>query len=158
PPIGSPLPGGVTSLRVICSPASSVAGTVSGESALVLVVSPLLAGASTRAYQLCPWLALGASLTLVWHAPVTPVLSPASRPHRIPSLSVVHTLPSGRRIAAPPDSSPPKATDASNRPGTKYLNPTGTSPSFRPSEATTRSIRAEDTSVLPTAAPPGQLL
>ena len=70
----------------------------------------------------------------------------------MPSLSVVHTVPSVRRNEAPADSSPPKATDASSSPGTKYLKPTGTSTRRRPIAATTRSIRAEETSVLPTAA------
>ena len=69
----------------------------------------------------------------------------------MPSLSVVQTVPSLRRNEAPADSSPPKPTDPSNSPGTKYLKPTGTSISVRSSDWTTRSIREEDTRVLPIA-------
>ena len=51
----------------------------------------------------------------------------ASSASRMPSLSVVQTPPSRRRNDAPADSSPPKPTDPSSRPGTNHLNPTGTS-------------------------------
>ncbi|CAB4906462.1 unannotated protein [freshwater metagenome] len=71
----------------------------------------------------------------------------------MPSLSVVHTEPSRRRNEAPALSSPPNATEPSIRPGTNHLNPTGTSHSRRPSEAVTRSIIDELTTVVPTAAP-----
>src|SRR5690625_5753914 len=74
----------------------------------------------------------------------------------MPSLSVVHTEPSRRRNEAPALSSPPKPTEESIRPGTNHLKPTGTSNSSRPSEATTRSIRLEETAVLPTRAEVGQ--
>ena len=70
----------------------------------------------------------------------------------MPSLSVVHTDPSRRRNEAPADSSPPKPTDPSSRPGTNHLKPTGTSHSRRPSDAATRSIIDDETSVLPIAA------
>ena len=50
----------------------------------------------------------------------------------IPSLSVVHTVPSRRRNDAPALSSPPKPSDPSSRPGTNHLNPTGTSTSGAP--------------------------
>ena len=73
----------------------------------------------------------------------------------MPSLSVVHTEPSRRRNDAPADSSPPKPTEPSSRPGTNHLKPTGTSISRRPSAAATRSIIEEDTSVLPIAAAAG---
>ena len=79
----------------------------------------------------------------------------------MPSLSVDHTVPSLRRNEAPALSSPPKPTVPDSRPGTKCLKPTGTSTSSRPREATTRSMRAEDTRVLPTAQPsphPGRWL
>ena len=72
----------------------------------------------------------------------------------MPSLSVVHTVPSVRRNDAPADSSPPKPTDPSISPGTNHLNPTGTSTSGRPSSAATRSIIELDTSVLPIARRP----
>ncbi len=74
----------------------------------------------------------------------------------MPSLSVVHTVPSNRRNEAPADSSPPKAIDPSSSPGTNHLNPTGTSYSCRPSAATTRSMIIDETTVLPTAASAGQ--
>ena len=74
----------------------------------------------------------------------------------IPSLSVDHTVPSLRRKDAPALSSPPKPSSALTSPGTKYLKPTGTSMSFRPIESATRSMSAEDTKVLPTAAFAGQ--
>ena len=70
----------------------------------------------------------------------------------MPSLSVVQTEPSRRRNDAPADSSPPKPTDPSSSPGTNHLKPTGTSNSRRPSDAATRSIIDDDTSVLPIAA------
>ena len=71
----------------------------------------------------------------------------------MPSLSVVHTDPSRRRNEAPADSSPPKPTEPSSRPGTNHLKPTGTSISVRPRSSATRSIMDDDTSVLPIAAP-----
>ena len=67
----------------------------------------------------------------------------------IPSLSVVHTLPSVRGNDAPADSSPPKPNEPSIRPGTNHLKPTGTSTSGLPIDAATRSIIELDTSVLP---------
>ncbi len=75
----------------------------------------------------------------------------------MPSLSVVHTRPSRRRKDAPALSSPPKAMPPSSRPGTNHLNPTGTSTRPRPAAAATRSMMAELTIVLPTAAAAGQL-
>ena len=69
----------------------------------------------------------------------------------IPSLSVVQTEPSRRRNDAPALSSPPKPTDPSTSPSTNHLKPTGTSSRRRPSDATTRSIIDDETSVLPTA-------
>jgi hypothetical protein len=83
--------------------------------------------------------------------PVTAWISAASRARRMPSLSVVQTLPSRRRNEAPADSSPPNPTVPSSRPGTNHLKPTGTSTSRRPRSATTRSISELDTRVLPTA-------
>ena len=74
----------------------------------------------------------------------------------MPSLSVVQTVPSNRRNEAPADSSPPKATEPSSRPGTNHLNPTGTSSSRRPSDSATRSMIIDETSVLPMAASCGQ--
>ena len=70
----------------------------------------------------------------------------------MPSLSVVQTLPSVRRNDAPADSSPPKATEPSSRPGTNHLKPTGTSSRRRPRPSATRSMIIDETSVLPTAA------
>ena len=74
----------------------------------------------------------------------------------MPSLSVVQVVPSLRRNDAPALSSPPKPIEPSSRPGTNHLNPTGTSTSRRPSRAATRSMSADDTSVLPTPAAAGQ--
>ena len=65
-------------------------------------------------------------------------------------------MPSLRRNDAPADSSPPKPNDPSISPGTNHLNPTGTSTIGRPSDAATRSIIEEDTSVLPIRAVSGQ--
>ena len=73
----------------------------------------------------------------------------------MPSLSVVHTVPSRRRNEAPALSSPPNPSDAPTSPSTNHLNPTGTSRSGRPSRATTRSIMLLLTSVLPIPAPRG---
>ena len=70
----------------------------------------------------------------------------------MPSLSVVQTVPSFRRKLAPALSSPPKQIEPSSKPGAKYLKPTGTSVSRRPSFCTTRSIKLLLTTVLPTAA------
>ena len=69
----------------------------------------------------------------------------------MPSLSVVHALPSRRRNEAPALSSPPKPSEPSSSPSTNHLNPTGTSTSGRPSRAATRSIMLLLTTVLPTA-------
>lgn len=74
----------------------------------------------------------------------------------MPSLSVDHTLPPRRRKEAPADSSPPKASVESRRPGTNHLKPTGTSKRLRPWAATTRSTIEEVTRVLPIAAVLGQ--
>lgn len=74
----------------------------------------------------------------------------------MPSLSVVQTVPSLRRNEAPADSSPPKATEPSSRPGTNHLKPTGTSSRVRPRDAATRSMIIDETSVLPMAASIGQ--
>src|SRR3990167_10351921 len=79
----------------------------------------------------------------------------------MPSLAVGQAPPSWRRKAAPADSSPPKPTEPSKRPGTKYLKPTGTSSRRRPIPATTRSIIEDETRVLPTvvsAPQPGRWL
>ena len=70
----------------------------------------------------------------------------------MPSLSVVHVVPSMRRNDAPALSSPPKPSDPSRRPSTNHLNPTGTSTRRRPNPAVTRSIMPLLTTVLPTAA------
>ena len=53
-------------------------------------------------------------------------------------------------------SSPPNATSPLNSGSTNHLKPTGTSMTFALIDAATRSIREEETSVLPTAAPSGQ--
>jgi hypothetical protein len=74
----------------------------------------------------------------------------------MPSLSVVHVLPSCFRKLAPALSSPPNATLPSMSPGTNHLKPTGTSTSSRPMDSATRSIIEDDTSVLPTFAVLGQ--
>ena len=74
----------------------------------------------------------------------------------MPSLSVVHALPSRRRKDAPALSSPPKPIEPSSRPGTNHLKPTGTSSRRRPRSAATRSIIDEETRVLPIAACGGQ--
>jgi len=87
---------------------------------------------------------------------VTARISEASRQRISPSLSVDHTVPSVRRNEAPADSSPPKPTEPSRRPGTKYLKPTGTSMSFRPRPAATRSMSEDETRVLPIAASAAQ--
>ena len=70
----------------------------------------------------------------------------------MPSLSVVHTEPSRQRNDAPALSSPPKPMEPSSRPSTNHLKPTGTSQSFRPVPAVTRSMMELETTVLPTAA------
>ena len=70
----------------------------------------------------------------------------------MPSLSVVQTVPSRRRNEAPALSSPPKPKEPSMSPSTNHLKPTGTSQTFLPSAAPTRSIMEVDTSVLPMAA------
>ena len=70
----------------------------------------------------------------------------------MPSLSVVHTVPSRRKKVAPALSSPPKPSEPSSRPSTNHLKPTGTSTNRRPRWAATRSIRLLLTRVLPTAA------
>ena len=75
----------------------------------------------------------------------------------IPSLSVVHALPSRRRNEAPALSSPPNPSEPSTSPPTNHLNPTGVSLSVRPSRAVTRSIMLLLTTVFPTAAVAGQL-
>ncbi|CPU61140.1 Uncharacterised protein [Mycobacteroides abscessus] len=84
--------------------------------------------------------------------PVVAMISDASSARSRPSLSVDQTRPSLRRNDAPADSSPPNPTEPSSRPGTNHLNPTGTSTSRRPSPPATRSMSADDTSVLPMAA------
>ena len=74
----------------------------------------------------------------------------------IPSLSVVHAVPSMRRNDAPALSSPPKPSEPSSSPSTNHLNPTGTSTRRRPDPVATRSMMLLLTTVLPTAAPAGQ--
>ena len=68
------------------------------------------------------------------------MISDASRQRRMPSLSVLHALPSVLRNEAPALSSPPKPIEASSRPGTNHLNPTGTSTRRRSRSSATRSI------------------
>ncbi len=80
--------------------------------------------------------------------PVTAVISAASRHMMMPSLSVDHGVPSKRRNSAL--SSPPKPKLPSNRPSTNHLKPTDFY-QFTPKSLTTRSIIADETSVLPTA-------
>ena len=74
----------------------------------------------------------------------------------MPSLSVVQARPSRRRNEAPALSSPPKPSEPSASPATNHLKPTGTSTTRRPSFGATRSMSAEETSVLPMAAAAGQ--
>ena len=69
----------------------------------------------------------------------------------MPSLSVVHTEPSRRRNDAPALSSPHEPMRPTAR--TNHLNPTGTSTSWRPRPAATRSMIPELTAVLPMAMP-----
>src|SRR5580704_17359947 len=68
-----------------------------------------------------------------------------------PSLSVVQGDPSRQRNEAPALSSPPKPSEPSRRPSTKYLNPTGTSTRRRSRRRVTRSIMLLLTIVFPTA-------
>ena len=56
----------------------------------------------------------------------------------MPSLSVVHTVPSRRRKDAPALSSPPKPSEPSTSPSTNHLKPTGTSTTRRPRDFATR--------------------
>ena len=70
--------------------------------------------------------------------PVRAVISAASSAGTMPSLSVVHTVPSRRRNDAPALSSPPKPSEPSSRPSTNHLKPTGTSYSRRPEPARRR--------------------
>ncbi len=86
---------------------------------------------------------------------MTAVISAASNPMMIPSLSVVHTLPSRRKNDAPALSSPPNPSEPFTNPSTNHLNPTGTSLSVRPMWAATRSIMLLLTTVFPTAAVAG---
>ena len=86
---------------------------------------------------------------------MTAVISAASRPRTIPSLSVVQTDPSRRRHEAPALSSPPKPRLPPRSPSTNHLNPTGTSRSGRPSLRARRSIRLLLTIVLPIPAAAG---
>src|SRR3712207_4132609 len=151
PPMAASLPGARVILAVIGSPASSVAVTSSGESFPSAAFCSRVAGASMRAQADSPYRAVSSACSWDGELPVTAWISLASSASRMPSLSVVHTPPSRRRNDAPADSSPPKPTDPSSRPGTNHLKPTGTSTSCRPSPPTTRSIRDDDTSVLPTA-------
>src|SRR5208282_4249099 len=83
--------------------------------------------------------------------PVRAVISAASRLGTIPSLSVVHTVPSHRRNVAPELSSPQNPTLPSMSPSTNHLNPTGTSMSRRLKPSATRSIMPLLTMVFPTA-------
>ena len=91
--------------------------------------------------------------------PVTAWISLASSASRMPSLSVVQTPPSRRRNDAPADSSPPKPTDPSSRPGTNHLKPTGTSISVpaqvgdHPVDQRARHQRLADGGVLRPARP-----
>ena len=60
-------------------------------------------------------------------APITAYISIANKAITMPSLSVVHTVPSFLRNDAPADSSPPIPISPSNNKELKYLKPTGTS-------------------------------
>ena len=82
--------------------------------------------------------------------PITAVISAASSPRMIPSLSVVQTVPLRRRNAAPALSSPAKPSVPATNPSTNHLKPTGTSNSWRWTAAVTRSIMLLLTTVLPT--------
>ena len=155
PPIAASLPGARVSRSVISCPASVVARTCSGDSAASVAFSSRVAAASTRAYQDCPNRPTRSAWCWLGDFPVVARISEASSAGTMPSLSVVHTVPSVRRKDAPADSSPPNPTAPSISPGTNHLNPTGTSSSRRPRSATTRSIREDETTVLPTAVPAG---
>ena len=150
--MGASLPGARTSFATIGSPASSVAVTSSGDRAASFAFSSREAAASMRAYAEAPKRSTCSSCSCEGVLPVTARISEASSARMMPSLSVDHTVPSLRRNDAPALSSPPKPTAPDSRPGTKYLKPTGTSISSRPMAVTTRSMSAEDTRVLPTAA------
>ncbi len=108
---------------------------ISGDSLPRIFFCSAVAGASMRSYtgraefprQIADSAAPGS-----W--PVYAVISAASKPGTMPSLSVVHTEPSRRRNDAPALSSPPNPIEPSMRPSTNHLKPTGTSTRRRPSD------------------------
>ncbi|MNY28161.1 hypothetical protein D3C86_1621170 [compost metagenome] len=152
PPSAAPLPGALSSTRVMVSPANWVLRTCSGESWLRAFFCSGVAGASTRSATISPNSSVRPRYSSPGSRPRLAVISAASKASTMPSLSVVQTLPSRRRKVAPALSSPAKPSEPSNRPPANHLKPTGTSCRGRPRRALTRSIMLLLTRVLPTAA------
>ena len=90
--------------------------------------------------------------------PVLARISAATKPRMMPSLSVVHTVPSRFRNEAPALSSPAKPKLPLPSPSTNHLKPTGVSTSLRFSLRATRSMIELETTVLPIAASSRQFL
>ena len=122
-------------MLVTFAPASSVQCTSVGDSAASRRFCSGVAGASTRSYAGSPNSRVKSTYSAPGSRPAITVISAASNAPMIPSLSVVHTVPSRRRNDAPALSSPQNPSVPSRRPSTNHLKPTGTSYSRRPSFA-----------------------
>ena len=149
PPIGALLPGALSMMFSMASPARSSRAILSGESFASIFFCWTVAGASTRSANIAPDSFASDAYNSAGSRPRRAVISAESSAGTMPSLSVVQTLPSRRRKDAPALSSPPKPSEPSNRPSANHLKPTGTSNNVRPSLLATRSSMDVLTTVLP---------
>ena len=115
-----------------------------------LALATFVQGASIRPNRGSPQPSTILLYSLSTVAPITAYISIAKRAIIIPSLSVVHTVPSFLRNDAPADSSPPMPISPSNNRELKYLKPTGTSYTGISLTDAHLSIMVVQTTVLPT--------
>ncbi len=114
---GRAVPGAWFSTLMICSPASAVAAMAFGASAASRLFCPSVAGASMRsATKGCPVARQVPDTARRGRGRNVAVISAESNAAMMPSLSVVQTVPSRRRKAAPALSSPPKPRLPSSSP------------------------------------------
>ena len=127
PSIGISLYKDVVRTFVIASPSTSVAVIELAFNCFNLALAAFVQAASIRPKRGSPQPSTILVYSLSTVAPMTAYISMANRAITIPSLSVVHTVPSFFRNDAPADSSPPIPISPSNNKELKYLKPTGTS-------------------------------
>ena len=140
----------VVRILVIGSPSTVVAVNSSALICFRICFCSFLHGASIRPNFGLPNSSTDSPAIFSADFPITAMISIPSKAIIMPSLSVVHTLPSFFKKDAPALSSPPMPIVPSNKSCEKYLKPTGTSNTGISALAAHLSIIVVHTTVLPT--------